>query len=92
MALHRYVVRNQKREQVGDGDRKFCHRGNSVQATTGRLVEHHGSITAARAAAPTLLGYLARSTAKASKLPRMPDELACAGHEAEIGKWAARYV
>ena len=83
-------MRNEKQEQVGDGDRKFCHRGDSIVAKTGRLVLHHGGIAAARAAAPVLLGHLARSTAMGSKLPEIPTRLH--SQDAGIGKWAAALI
>ena len=59
-----FLTANQKREQVGDGDRKFCHRGDSIEAKTGRLVQAYGGIGPARAAAATLLGHLTKSTYK----------------------------
>ena len=88
-AAHSYLTHNQKQESVGDGDRKFCHRMDSVEAKTGRYVLHHGSILAARKAAPVMLGHLARSTARNNKLPSIPSDIAGKGHEAEIGNWAA---
>ena len=86
--FHRvYLTANQKKEVVGDGDRKFCHRYDSVEMKTGRLVLHYGSIVSARAAAPTLLGHLARSVVS-SKLPVLPDTT----NIEEIGRWAAKII
>ena len=86
--FHRvYLTSNQKREMVGDGDRKFCHRRDSIEMKTGRLVLQYGSIDAARAAAPMLLGHLAQSVVN-TKLPELPETT----NVEEIGYWAAKII
>ena len=52
-----------------------------------RLVLHYGSIAAARAAAPTLLGHLARSVVN-TKLPALPNTT----NIEKIGHWAAKII
>jgi hypothetical protein len=54
----------------------------------GRLVAKYGSIEAATAEAPILLGYLAKSVAVASKLPTLPKTDSIS----EIGEWAAGII
>ena len=87
---HRVLITaNQKKEQVGDGDRKFCHRFDSIEAKTGRIVQHYG-LADARRAAPALLGHLTTSVNTSSKLPPIPASMK---HDSQaIGVWAAKLI
>ena len=89
---HRVLLNeNQKMEMVGDGDRKFMHRHDSVEAKTGRFVNAYNSIADARTAASGILGALVVSLqTETTKLPSVPPGMK--GDMDCIGKWAAAII
>jgi hypothetical protein len=84
-----YLTDNQRAEQVGDRDRRFCEQRDSISAKVGRFVLWHGSIAAARLAAPLVLGKLVLTFQPGhTKLP----SLVAGQSDAERGLWAAKLI
>jgi hypothetical protein len=84
-----FLTNNQRAEQVGDRDRRFCEQRDSIAAKVGRFVLHHGSIAAAQLAAPAVLGKLVSTFQPGhTKLP----SLVVGQSDAERGLWAAKVI
>ena len=76
-------------EHVGDGDRRHCQQRDSVPSKVGRLVLHHGSIEAAREAAPVQLGKLVSAWKPVHN--NLPQLVPGQTYE-ERGHWAAKHI